>query len=131
MHALRAHGRREDPPPVLKALTIRMEIRVHPNFEKSQSRYLFRCLLFFLIALLLSYLLLDKSQSAQNIVNFSLLIGSVAACYYGAFIRPKNVICPECFGQTDHGTKEPEGFMIAECRRCSISWNLGYRFAQD
>ena len=109
-----------------------MEIKKHPTFEKMQNNFIAKALVFFALTLFLLMFLDGKISDTLSLVFFWIFFFSFAfTWYYGAFVRPSNVVCPNCSSQTIHKTQKPEGFMVAICKSCKIKWNLGDRFSND
>ena len=109
-----------------------MEIREHPTFENSRSRYIGKTVIIYGALIIIYGFIFEQLSFKVSVALFlSIFLGFVYSWYYGAFVIPSKITCPKCDSATQNKTQKPEGFMVAVCKNCKIKWKLGHRFAND
>ena len=132
MHALRAHGRREDPPPVLKALTLlNMKRKVHPTFRKG----LFKGhvpIIGFAITTLLFQLVLGFEP--EHYFGFMFIAVTLISIFYHLRKERKfrDATCANCRHRGNLITPRSWGkHYLLECDTCQIEWNLNVKMMPE
>ena len=132
MYALCALGRREDPPSVLKALTLLiMKRRLHPTFRKD----FYKANVFiigFALASLLSHFILGF-EPAHYFAFMFIAIVLISIFYHLRKERKfRDATCANCGHRgsliipTSRG-----GHYVLECDICQIEWNLNVKMVPE